>query len=69
LLHFFWFQRLSGFKCNISGKWVRLLAKIFKLKNGEVRGVGEQTIFDNTLPEGRFYNRTVRVMIETPVNE
>lgn len=31
-------------------------------------GVGEdEPLFDNVLPEGRFYNRTVQVIIRTPV--
>jgi len=34
------------------------------------RGVGEdEPLYDNTLPEGRFYNRTVQVIIKTPLNE
>jgi outer membrane protein OmpA-like peptidoglycan-associated protein len=34
------------------------------------RGVGEaEPLFDNSLPEGRFYNRTVQVIIETPVSD
>ena len=33
------------------------------------KGVGEvEPLFDNALPEGRFYNRTVQVIIETPVS-
>ncbi len=31
-------------------------------------GVGETLIYDNDLPEGRFYNRTVIVEIATPLN-
>jgi OOP family OmpA-OmpF porin len=32
------------------------------------RGVGEdEPLYDNSLPEGRFYNRTVQVIIKTPV--
>jgi outer membrane protein OmpA-like peptidoglycan-associated protein len=35
-----------------------------------VRGVGEdEPLYDNSLPEGRFYNRTVQVIIKTPLNE
>ncbi|MGE5478956.1 MAG: OmpA family protein [Chloroflexota bacterium] len=35
-----------------------------------VRGVGEdEPLYDNALPEGRFYNRTVNVIIRTPVEE
>ncbi|MFH1052493.1 MAG: OmpA family protein [bacterium] len=34
------------------------------------RGVGEdEPLYDNSLPEGRFYNRTVQVIIKTPLNE
>jgi hypothetical protein len=36
----------------------------------EVRGVGEKDIiYDNDLPEGRYYSRTVTVIIETPVED
>jgi outer membrane protein OmpA-like peptidoglycan-associated protein len=31
------------------------------------KGVGETLIYDNDLPEGRFYNRTVIVEITTPL--
>jgi outer membrane protein OmpA-like peptidoglycan-associated protein len=35
-----------------------------------VRGVGEdEALYTNELPEGRFYNRTVQVVIRTPVTE
>lgn len=34
-----------------------------------VRGVGsDEILFDNIVPEGRFYCRTVKVTVETPVN-
>jgi outer membrane protein OmpA-like peptidoglycan-associated protein len=40
------------------------------LKTGRVihaRGLGESSpLFTNALPEGRFYNRTVQIIIETP---
>ncbi len=32
-----------------------------------VEGKGESTFYDNDLPEGRFYNRFVRVDVRTPV--
>lgn len=33
-----------------------------------VRGLGNsELLFDNSVPEGRFYSRTVRVLVETPV--
>lgn len=35
-----------------------------------VRGLGNsELLFDNSVPEGRFYSRTVRVLVETPVFE
>ncbi|MCX7930619.1 MAG: OmpA family protein [Chlorobi bacterium] len=34
------------------------------------RGVGEDDpIYDNNLPEGRFYNRTVQIVIQTPLKD
>ncbi|TNE36217.1 hypothetical protein EP342_00725 [bacterium] len=34
----------------------------------EMRGVGEdEPLYDNNTPEGRFYNRTVQVLIKTPI--
>ncbi|MBS1562027.1 MAG: OmpA family protein [Bacteroidetes bacterium] len=34
----------------------------------DVRGMGQKNmLYDNDLPEGRYYNRTVRVRVETPV--
>jgi outer membrane protein OmpA-like peptidoglycan-associated protein len=34
------------------------------------RGVGEdEPLYENLLPEGRFYNRTVQVLIKTPLSE
>jgi outer membrane protein OmpA-like peptidoglycan-associated protein len=35
----------------------------------DVRGLGaSQLLFDNSLPEGRFYCRTVTITIETPLD-
>ncbi|RMF32963.1 MAG: OmpA family protein, partial [Chlorobiota bacterium] len=34
------------------------------------RGVGEDDpLYDNNLPEGRFYNRTVQIVIQTPLKD
>ena len=39
-----------------------------KYKTLDSKGVGEaEPLFPNDVPEGRFYNRTVQVIIETPV--
>ncbi|MBK9248094.1 MAG: OmpA family protein [Ignavibacteria bacterium] len=44
----------------------RATANALNLQNAELTGDGESDIFPNTLPEGRFYNRTVVVTVETP---
>ena len=47
-----------GIKKNVSSS---------KIASLNTEGVGEtQPLFSNDLPEGRFYNRTVQVVIETP---
>lgn len=39
-----------------------------KYKNLAVRGVGpEEPLYPNNIPEGRFYNRTVQVLIESTI--
>ncbi len=44
------------------------LANILDVEPDEIIGLGESVeIYDNTLPEGRFYSRTVEVIAETPV--
>jgi outer membrane protein OmpA-like peptidoglycan-associated protein len=41
-----------------------------KYQSLDSKGVGEaEPLFPNSLPEGRFYNRTVQVIIETPLTE
>lgn len=43
----------------------RAVARELSVTNVTVQGVGEsRPLFDNNLPEGRFYNRTVEVIIE-----
>lgn len=48
----------------------RAAAKRLNIPNANVFGVGEsELLYDNTLPEGRFYCRTVKITIETPVQD
>jgi outer membrane protein OmpA-like peptidoglycan-associated protein len=48
----------KGIKRSSKGKYAGL----------EMRGVGEdEPLYDNNSPEGRFYNRTVQVLIKTPI--
>ncbi|QLH53918.1 MAG: hypothetical protein CH6_2373 [Candidatus Kapaibacterium sp.] len=52
----------------ISEKRAVEVAKWLGLKNAKTVGVGESyLLYDNSLPEGRFYCRTVRITIETPI--
>lgn len=39
------------------------------LGKGTAIGEGEKEVFDNSVPEGRFYNRTVTVIVETPISK
>ncbi len=44
-------------------------AKRIKIKNADIYGIGEaELLYDNSLPEGRFYCRTVKINIETPID-
>lgn len=50
----------NGITKKVKGNWAEL----------ERRGVGEDDpLYDNSLPEGRFYNRTVQVKIKTPLTD
>lgn len=52
----------------ISEKRAIEVAKWLGLKSAKTVGVGESyLLYDNSLPEGRFYCRTVRITIETPI--
>jgi len=54
----------------ISTRRARAVARRLKIPVKQVEGVGEsELLYDNSLPEGRFYCRTVRITIETPVRE
>lgn len=58
----------GGYNLELSEKRARKLKEILS-PNAFERGLGKSfQLFDNKLPEGRFYNRTVRVVVETPIN-
>lgn len=45
-------------------------SKRINIKNAKIDGVGEsELLYDNKLPEGRFYCRTVKITIETPIKK
>lgn len=56
------------YNMELSEKRARKLKEILS-SNAFERGLGKEVqLHDNKLPEGRFYNRTVKVRVETPVN-
>ncbi len=53
----------------LSFKRAKAVTKQLNLKNVDINGVGESVLlYDNSLPEGRFYCRTVKITIENQVN-
>jgi outer membrane protein OmpA-like peptidoglycan-associated protein len=43
-------------------------ARVFGARNIEIRAIGEgKLLYNNDLPEGRFYCRTVEIIVETPI--
>jgi outer membrane protein OmpA-like peptidoglycan-associated protein len=69
--------RVTGFTDRIGEEEYNLMlsrrraaetARIFATGNEQTAGKGESAeLFDNDLPEGRFYSRTVNIIIETPI--
>jgi len=54
----------------ISESRAKEVAKLLDIKNAEVAGIGESDLlYNNDLPEGRFYCRTVKIEIITPRKE
>jgi outer membrane protein OmpA-like peptidoglycan-associated protein len=54
----------------ISESRAREVAKLLDIDNADVAGIGEsELLYNNDLPEGRFYCRTVRIEIITPLKE
>ncbi len=54
----------------ISEKRAKSVADRLKIKQAQVEGIGkDELLYDNATPEGRFYCRTVQIIIETPVDE
>jgi outer membrane protein OmpA-like peptidoglycan-associated protein len=54
----------------ISTRRAEAVARRLKIPQAQVIGLGESDLlYDNKLPEGRFYCRTVTITIETPVKD
>lgn len=58
-------KRLSESRAKVVQDDINAFIKPEKLTSN---GLGEVTLFNNELPEGRFYNRRVFVEIATPLN-
>ncbi len=57
----------EDYNLELSNKRVSAVAKSLMITPAEAKGLGESILlFDNELPEGRFYCRTVEITIETP---
>jgi len=58
----------DNYNLTLSDKRAKELAKSLGIDEKNARGFGESVLlYDNSLPEGRFYCRTVQVIVETPV--
>lgn len=54
----------------ISERRAKSVANRLRLRDAIVKGVGEENLlYNNRLPEGRFYCRTVQITVETPVED
>ena len=52
----------------LSTRRAEYTAKALNLPFNTAKGYGkEQELYDSNLPEGRMYNRTVNIVVETPV--
>jgi outer membrane protein OmpA-like peptidoglycan-associated protein len=60
----------ADYNQRLSEDRARTTAKSLGITEADVSGVGESVLlYDNNLPEGRFYCRVVNVVVEVPVNE
>lgn len=73
------FVRITGFTDRLGdedynqklaeGRAKKTYETLGKIPNSRVSGVVSRNLYDNDLPEGRFYCRTVDIYIETPLTE
>lgn len=58
----------ADYNLKLSDRRAKEIGKILKVPESKSDGKGgSELLYDNELPEGRFYCRTVRVTIETPI--
>ncbi len=63
-------DKLGDEKLNrrISKSRAKAVARYLGIRDAKILGLGESSlIYDNSTPEGRFYCRTVKITIETPI--
>jgi outer membrane protein OmpA-like peptidoglycan-associated protein len=53
----------------LSEERAKATARAINKPSAVILGKGPSDKFDNNLPEGRFYNRTVEIYVETPLNQ
>jgi outer membrane protein OmpA-like peptidoglycan-associated protein len=59
----------AEFNRKLSQDRATVTAQALGVPVANAKGAGETLLYDNNLPEGRFYSRTVNVVVETPVVE
>ncbi|HYF03707.1 MAG TPA: OmpA family protein, partial [Patescibacteria group bacterium] len=58
----------ENYNLRLSENRARNVARILGISTENARGLGENVLlYDNTLPEGRFYSRTINITVETPI--
>ena len=60
----------ADYNLELSDKRAKEAAKILNAKDAIANGYGEiNPLYDNDTPEGRFYSRTVIIIVETPIED
>ncbi len=60
----------EDYNLKLSEQRARAVSKYIDIKNSEIKAYGSTApLYDNKLPEGRFYNRTVVIIVETPIEK
>jgi outer membrane protein OmpA-like peptidoglycan-associated protein len=58
----------EDYNLKLSERRAKETGKALGAENIEIQALGNsKLLYDNSLPEGRFYSRTVEIVIETPV--
>ena len=60
-------ERSRDYNQKLSAQRARSTERFIGVSNADVRGLGRSVLlYNNALPEGRFYSRTVTVVVTTP---